>query len=87
MVTYEYQCTVCGLRFERRQAITEAPVTECPDCHGEVQRLLSGGAAVILKGAAHARPGHGSACALEHAGRTCCGREERCGKPPCGSEE
>lgn len=87
MPTYEYECPACGLRFERRQAITEAPVTECPDCHGEVRRLLSGGAGVIVKGAAHGRRAYGSACSLEQGGRTCCGRDERCDKPPCASGE
>ena len=87
MPTYEYQCTACGLRFERRQAMTEAPVVECPECRGEVHRVISGGGGFILKGAAHGRSAHGSACSLEHAGRTCCGRDERCDKPPCGSAE
>ena len=43
MPTYEYQCTACGLRFERRQAITEAPVTECLDCRGGVRRAAEAG--------------------------------------------
>jgi putative FmdB family regulatory protein len=47
--TYEYECKICGLRFERRQAITDAPLAECPECRGEVRRLVSGGAGFILK--------------------------------------
>ena len=50
MPTYEYECTRCGERFERRQAITDAALGECPDCRGEVRRLVSGGAGFILKG-------------------------------------
>ncbi len=87
MPTYEYECETCGLRFERHQGITEPPLTECPDCSGIVHRLVSGGAGFILKGASHGRMGEDrQGCSLEQIGRTCCGREERCGKPPCGAE-
>jgi len=48
MPTYEYECTTCGLRFERQQAITEAPLALCPDCQGQVRRRVSGGAGFIL---------------------------------------
>ncbi|MBN1440259.1 MAG: zinc ribbon domain-containing protein [Anaerolineales bacterium] len=87
MPTYEYECLACGLRFERRQAIAEEPVATCPECRGGVRRLLSSGTAVVVKGGGSASPrGGGSGCALEQTGRTCCGRGERCGEPPCGSE-
>jgi putative FmdB family regulatory protein len=85
MPTYDYECTSCGLRFERRQAITEAPVTQCPQCRGAVRRLISGGLGFILRGAGRNHAGHqGSECALERVGKTCCGRDQRCGKPACG---
>lgn len=84
MPTYEYECEKCGIRFERWQAVTEAPITECPECRGKVRRLVSGGAGFIFKGSRHDRPGHGGGgCSLEQIGRTCCGRAERCGKPSC----
>jgi len=86
MPTYEYECDKCGLRFERRQAITDEPIQECPQCNGKVQRLISGGAGFILKGFGE-KAGHSEKeCSLERTGRTCCGREERCGKSPCGDE-
>lgn len=37
MPTYEYERETCGLKFERRQAITELPLTECPNCRGKVR--------------------------------------------------
>ena len=84
MPTYEYECESCGLRFERLQAITEGAITECPECRGRVRRLVSGGAGFILKGSGQGRAGRqGGECSLEQTGRTCCGREERCGKPSC----
>ena len=36
MPTYEYECSECGGRFERRQAISNAPVSNCPDCGGKL---------------------------------------------------
>jgi putative FmdB family regulatory protein len=87
MPTYEYECKDCGRRFERQQAITEAPLKRCPECGGEVDRLISGGTGFILKGAGPGQVRRGGAsCSLETSGKTCCGREERCGKPPCGDK-
>jgi putative FmdB family regulatory protein len=84
MPTYEYECKQCKVRFQRRQPITEAPLVECPECGGEIYRLISGGAGFILRGNGP-RPGKqgGGNCRLEQKGRTCCGREERCSRPPC----
>jgi putative FmdB family regulatory protein len=49
MPLYEYQCQACGLRFERRQHFHEDPVKICPDCGGEVVRLIQP-AGIIFKG-------------------------------------
>jgi len=38
---YEYQCTKCGYRFERIQKFSDPLVTECPDCNGRVEQLIS----------------------------------------------
>ena len=87
MLTYEYECDACGLRFKRRQVITEDPITECPECNGKVRRLVSGGAGFIFKGSGHGQVGYrGGECSLEQVGKTCCGRDERCERPPCGDE-
>ena len=50
MPTYEYKCLSCGKLFEYFQKITDAPVTKCEDCGGELKRLISGGAGPIFKG-------------------------------------
>ena len=72
MPTYEYECESCGLKFERRQTMTEPSVTECPKCQGNVHRLVSGGAGFILKGSEHGRGGQRSGnCSLEQMGKTC----------------
>jgi putative FmdB family regulatory protein len=49
MPTYEYKCGSCGIRFERVQRFDDAPLTECPECHGEVRRLFSP-VGIIFKG-------------------------------------
>ena len=41
MPIYEYACRNCGYHFERIQKFSDAPVTECPQCHQEVRRLMS----------------------------------------------
>lgn len=87
MPTYEYECGKCGIRFERLQPMKEAPLTECPECGGQILRLVSAGGGFIFKGSGQGRIGHGGgACSLEQVGRTCCGQVERCGAPPCESE-
>ncbi|RJP73970.1 MAG: zinc ribbon domain-containing protein [Candidatus Zixiibacteriota bacterium] len=84
MPTYEYACRVCGRQFEQYQSMTEAPLAACPACGGEVRRLVSGGAGFIFKGSGQGRVNTGShSCSLEQTGRTCCGRNERCGEPSC----
>ncbi|MCU0577818.1 MAG: zinc ribbon domain-containing protein [Desulfobacterota bacterium] len=80
MPTYEYECNGCGSRFEREQAMTDAPLQQCPECGAKVRRLVSGGTGFINKSIGH---GHTSGCSLETTGKTCCGRAERCGAPRC----
>ena len=50
MPTYDYKCLACDVRFERFQGITAPALTECPDCGGEVKRLIGAGAGLIFKG-------------------------------------
>ncbi|MGC9399206.1 MAG: FmdB family zinc ribbon protein [Anaerolineae bacterium] len=49
MPLYEYKCKECGLRFERRQHFSDPPVDTCPECQGEVVRLIQP-AGIIFKG-------------------------------------
>ncbi|MFQ5603055.1 MAG: FmdB family zinc ribbon protein [bacterium] len=50
MPTYDYKCGDCNYQFEEFQSITASPLTECPKCHGLVQRLISAGNGLIFKG-------------------------------------
>ncbi len=49
MPLYEYKCNECGLRFERRQHFSDPPIDTCPECGGEVVRLIQP-AGIIFKG-------------------------------------
>ncbi|MBP6963182.1 MAG: zinc ribbon domain-containing protein [Armatimonadetes bacterium] len=40
MPTYGYKCTQCEHEFEVLQKITDEPIKECPECRGEVKKLL-----------------------------------------------
>ncbi len=40
MPLYEYQCAKCG-RFEIIQKFSDSPLSVCPTCGQEVQKLLS----------------------------------------------
>ncbi len=41
MPLYEYQCDVCGHRFEKIQKFSDPPVDTCPKCGGKVQKQIS----------------------------------------------
>jgi len=73
MPTYEYRCKGCGYEFEKFQAMSEEPVSECSKCGGTVERLLSGGSGIIMKGS------HFSSKEMKHD--TCCSHGESCDNP------
>ncbi|HON58304.1 MAG TPA: zinc ribbon domain-containing protein [Smithella sp.] len=84
MPTYEYQCSQCGLKFERHQSMKDVPVKECPECGGEVQRMISGGSGFIMKQSGVSMRDSAKSCSFEESGRTCCGADRKCGQSPCG---
>jgi putative FmdB family regulatory protein len=49
MPTYEYRCAE-GHEFERFQRMSDEPLSTCPTCGAEAQRLLSAGAGFLFKG-------------------------------------
>jgi len=40
MPIYEYKCSACHFRFERRQSFDEEPVAICPKCQGKAHRVI-----------------------------------------------
>jgi len=49
MPTYQYACADCGHEFEAFQSFTEASLTTCPECKGEVRKIYSA-VGVVFKG-------------------------------------
>lgn len=41
MPLYEYQCKACDRRLEVLQRLAEPPLTTCPECGGELRKLVS----------------------------------------------
>jgi putative FmdB family regulatory protein len=41
MPVYEYECKECQKVFEVQQKISEEPLKTCPDCQGQVRKLMS----------------------------------------------
>lgn len=50
MPIYEYECLSCGRQHEIMQKHNDKLVTECPDCGGEMRKLISN-TSFVLKGA------------------------------------
>ena len=49
MPIYEYECSACGCRFERRQKFDSDPKFSCPRCEAECRRVMHS-VPVIFKG-------------------------------------
>ena len=49
MPIYEYECRSCGKRTELLQRMDDPPLAACPECGGEVRKLVSA-PAVQFKG-------------------------------------
>jgi len=49
MPIYEYECSICGIHFERFQRISDDPADICPNGHVGVRRIYSP-AGIIFKG-------------------------------------
>jgi putative FmdB family regulatory protein len=49
MPTYQYACADCGHEFEAFQTFSEASLTVCPECKGEVRKIYSA-VGVVFKG-------------------------------------
>ena len=50
MPTYEYKCLECKHSFEVFQPMNAEAIKICPNCGGEVKRLIGSGAGTIFKG-------------------------------------
>ena len=83
MPTYEYLCESCGYKFEKFQNMTEEPLKKCPKCGRGVKRLIGTGMGVIFKGKGFYSTDYRRQPA---GGKTYCGRDEPCDRPPCSDD-
>lgn len=80
MPTYEYECRSCGRRFEAFQKMADAPLRECPECGGRVDRVIGAGVGILKGGRSRDRASRNTSCDRTSP---CCGRTLPCDKPPC----
>jgi len=50
MPIYEYACAACGHQFDTLQSLSEAPLTDCPECGQPQLTKLISAAGFRLKG-------------------------------------
>ena len=77
MPIYEYECQTCGHNFEARQKFSDAPLSACPECQGDVRKLISQ-AGFSLKGGgwyqqSYSSGGAAPPCAAKAEGGGCAG--------------
>ena len=41
MPIYEYKCQQCGTHVEKRQSVSDPPLTTCEKCHGKLEKQWS----------------------------------------------
>ncbi len=41
MPIYEYKCQQCGVQLEKRQNVSDEPLTTCEKCHGRLEKQWS----------------------------------------------
>ena len=41
MPIYEYKCQQCGAQFEKRQNVSDEPLSTCEKCHGQLEKQWS----------------------------------------------
>lgn len=58
MPIYEYKCSKCSHEFESIQKFSDEPLTECPECKGNVEKQISN-SAFHLKGSGWYSDGYG----------------------------
>lgn len=100
MPNYEYECKDCGKRIEVIHGVDEKRPKHCPDCHGQLKRLL-GVPGLIFKGsgfyvndyarkdsgADRAKDSEKSSAASEHPKKPDEASKDASDKSPKGSSE
>lgn len=87
MPTYQYACTACDHRFEAVQSFTDASLTECPACSGNLRKVFSS-VGIVFKGSGFyrtdSRSGGGGVAAKSDSAKSDSGKSDS-GKSDSGS--
>lgn len=67
MPLYEYQCNTCNERHEIIQRFSDAPLTHCPKCGGEMKKLFSS-PAIQFKGSGFYKTDYSSSSSTAASG-------------------
>ena len=59
MPTYEYRCATCGHDFETFQKFSDAALTVCPQCGGELHKVFNA-VGIVFKGSGFYSTDNGS---------------------------
>ncbi len=78
MPVYEYECNECEKVFEVQQRLSDKPMSTCPECDGEVKKLMSM-SSFQLKGGGWYADGYSSPSANGK------GKAEKPAAAPCAS--
>jgi putative FmdB family regulatory protein len=85
--TYQYACTACDHRFEAVQSFTDASLTECPACSGNLRKVFSS-VGIVFKGSGFyrtdSRSGGGGVAAKSDSDKSDSGKSDS-GKSESGS--
>jgi putative FmdB family regulatory protein len=65
MPVYEYECQDCEKVFEVQQRISDDPLSSCPECQGQVKKLMSM-SSFQLKGSGWYADGYASSSASKN---------------------
>ena len=85
--TYQYRCTACSQPLEVVQSFTDAPLTECPACHGSLRKVFSA-VGVVFKGSGFYQTDSRPAAKGESAGKgDSAGKDGEAAKPAATSAD
>lgn len=82
MPIYEYECKSCENVFEVQQRMTDEPLKICPDCQGEVKKLVSV-SSFQLKGGGWYSDGYSSSSNGSGKNDKPAAKKEITSTPPC----
>ncbi|MHC2994574.1 MAG: zinc ribbon domain-containing protein [Candidatus Atribacteria bacterium] len=78
MPVYEYECTNCNYKFEKRQSINDQPIGVCPQCQGKVKRIISKSTGFIVKSSGSYKNDYSYTV---QSTQNCCGVTNPCSEP------